>query len=901
MENKDFETMVETLEENEDIVECQECFELFPKADCAKIDHGYICPTCGRARPRDLSEISTSDITVDLFDQDFPDAMEYDPEIAPRVAERTADFRGMFDALLKDEFDAIDGYDVAIEAADHSDLENRDEVIDTLDHIKAEEEEHIDEIRDLQSEATDSEEAKDTEDAEETPAETEDKRKILDEDITPELWIAEDIDNGELIAACYATSEDEAYEILSRAFGERTGKWGSEQEDCHVIKADEVDVDMVDDDILVESVLTEANFFTNLFTKENQNLDQFFAKGYKVVVGGSTTPINTGWADAEKFAIQKSKANPAESVSVSAVAVPADELKNSGWSQQLVTEFGGKDFVIATYRNGKATLVDKASALAKRLKAEIKSNKIMNKSGTSSTNYSDQYDRKSITGEFTPSKVEPAAATIVKLTNILFSKYTALQGMAHPATEEAKASGSDIQIAEVKSLGEFEVLADAVKAAAGNSSRVPVEGSGDAPVVEVYGYFKDFDEKILEYLEKMVTRSELGALEEAKSAGGPVHLFTYSRGKAIVDKGCASLSQFVKMEANILQDLGEAGYDVSGKPGAETPKNKTDEPETADDDLDLEDEAEEPTDPKSKLKAVLGEKKEATGYTAESYAKYEALYEKIIAWIEGLKKPEAVADSKIEAYKATAEGKLVVDPNAEDADLDLEDGEATPEDGETADETSEEGTDAEDEEGSDADDSETPGTAAYNKKYHGAAVTNTSIQAFRKLMMLAGMKVYDAMGAEVTADLAGAKKITAETLNDFEVEVQGERQPLTAWLAKMVKVGALHENFGRSFGVYLTEADRTAEKDHLKDKGITDSALSSFKKLFALTDLKVYDAFDKPVPTSKEGMAQMTSLTLVDFTVEYKGKKVPLIQFVAKLAKEKVLKENLLKEICDLV
>jgi hypothetical protein len=46
----------------------------------------------------------------------------------------------------------------------------------------------------------------------------------------------------------------------------------------------------------------------------------------------------------------------------------------------------------------------------------------------------------------------------------------------------------------------------------------------------------------------------------------------------------------------------------------------------------------------------------------------------------------------------------------------------------------------------------------------------------------------------------------------------------------------------------------------------------------------------------------MSSYTLVDFTVEYNGKKIPLIQFAAKLAKEKILKESVdkaLKESTD--
>mgnify|MGYP003302054752 FL=1 len=41
-----FDDMVEALEENEDMVECKECFELFPKVDCERSDIGYVCPVC---------------------------------------------------------------------------------------------------------------------------------------------------------------------------------------------------------------------------------------------------------------------------------------------------------------------------------------------------------------------------------------------------------------------------------------------------------------------------------------------------------------------------------------------------------------------------------------------------------------------------------------------------------------------------------------------------------------------------------------------------------------------------------------------------------------------------------------------------------------------------------------
>jgi hypothetical protein len=925
-----FDEMVEALEENEDMVECKECFDLFPKADCEKSEVGYVCPVCKglRAAPARTEFVDP----YSCYTQDFPEVADYNPDSVVDY-EREPDLGDALADLIKDEYEAIDGYEIADETIQKADIEedDKDEILDTLDHIKEEEEEHIDELKDLCPECDKKDETEDeedegseklaedaTEDVAEDPETAEDAEEDSEEeDSEPEDEGSEELD----LEAAYAAALEVANETgVGQVFG-YAKKDTEEFVAIDLLEVDdpeaiEQDLEAVYDDMgyayvafpektleesLFESApLHEAGFLTNLFTRENQNLDAFFTGGFAVKVGNSTVQTLQNWADAEKLATQKSKANPKEAVSVSAVKVSADELKNAGWSAQLVNEFGGKDFVIATYRNGKVTIVDKAASLAKRLKAEIKSNKIMNKAGASSSEYNDQYGRTGITDTFKDSKVAPTATTVVKLTNILFDKYTVFQGVAHPMSDEAKSSGSDIQITEVKALGEFDDLETAVKTAAGKSSRVQEEGSGDAPVAEVYGQFKDFDAEILNYLEKYLTRSPIGALDTAKSAGGPVHLFTYSMGKAIQDEGCVSLSKIIKYENNILEDLEEAGIDVSGEPGVKPPKkDETSDEEDTDLDLDGESEEDTPKDPKEKLKAVLGDKKDPAGYTAESYAKYETLYEKVVAWIEGLKKPEAVTDEKIEGYKATAESKLVEDPDAGDADLDLEDESEETTDGETE-------TDGDAESEETGDKSSEQGSAEYNKKYHGVNVANTAIQAFRKLMMLTSMKVYDAMGNEVTTDVAGAKKITAETLNDFEVEVKGERQSLAAWISKMVKVGALHENFGQIFKTQLTEADKTqktSEADYLKDKGITDAALSSFKKLFALTDLKVYDAFDKPVSADKEGMTKMSSYTLVDFTVEYKGKKIPLIQFVAKLAKEKILKESLykaLKESTDL-
>jgi rubrerythrin len=51
--------------------------------------------------------------------------------------------------LVKDEEEAIAGYEAAAEVVADSDLENKEEILDTIDHIKEEEEEHIEELNDL--------------------------------------------------------------------------------------------------------------------------------------------------------------------------------------------------------------------------------------------------------------------------------------------------------------------------------------------------------------------------------------------------------------------------------------------------------------------------------------------------------------------------------------------------------------------------------------------------------------------------------------------------------------------------------------------------------------------------------------------------------------------------------
>ena len=156
--------LVETLEENETEVECKECFDIFPKDQCVKVAFGYICPTCSKCEVAD----------EDMFKVDFPEYEKFpsenemipgepnpepmpdmspNPDPMPETEETENDLisepEEAIPFLVKDEEEAIAGYDAAAEVVADSDLENKEEILDTIDHIKEEEEEHIEELNDL--------------------------------------------------------------------------------------------------------------------------------------------------------------------------------------------------------------------------------------------------------------------------------------------------------------------------------------------------------------------------------------------------------------------------------------------------------------------------------------------------------------------------------------------------------------------------------------------------------------------------------------------------------------------------------------------------------------------------------------------------------------------------------
>lgn len=224
-ESVDTNDLVEAMEENEDMVECKECFELFPKVDGIKLDIGYICPTCADAGKL----ISVSD--EDTFKVDFPEYEKFrdtedefdDSKLAMSdedVARVNEPFEGNDEPeltpeeavpfLVKDEEEAIAGYEKATEVIETSDVENKEEILDTLDHIKEEEEEHIEELTDLVDDEIIEVENDPISDEEEIETIEDPESAVLNEDTTSETkyWMC--WYDGNDAAVVEAATEEEA-------------------------------------------------------------------------------------------------------------------------------------------------------------------------------------------------------------------------------------------------------------------------------------------------------------------------------------------------------------------------------------------------------------------------------------------------------------------------------------------------------------------------------------------------------------------------------------------------------------------------------------------------------------------------------------------------------------------
>lgn len=442
-----FEQMVETIEEAEDMVECKECFDLFPKAECTKMDHGYICPTCGRGQQsQDFSDVSFTDITTDLYDQEFPDVREYDSEFGPEMEERQKDYHvdDIVDALIKDEYDAIESYELADEMIQEADIDEdmKDDLLDAIEHIREEEEEHIDEINkaagrveadpeDEDKKDDDSEEDSDSKDEDDDKDEDEDDKdfnkedddkdededdkekneslteaapspeivegeEILDEKkesvfdkiwkpVNESLWVCKFKDAE--IGKVSAETEEEALEKMQKEFpeynyGECDGCFEVIQEEvCKVHKG----INHTEDE---KEVLTEVfggDKILDKFCDKGYIIKVMAQKGYPQPEGKYAKPFAAKtYKDAEKVAKQLSKTYTAGY----AVCVYIKPLDNEVLQdldptvkKLLVSDASTKvGPMIAMFRSGKEeTRYNKVNVIAKQLKTVAKTDKVIAK------------------------------------------------------------------------------------------------------------------------------------------------------------------------------------------------------------------------------------------------------------------------------------------------------------------------------------------------------------------------------------------------------------------------------------------------------------------------------------------------------------------------------------------
>lgn len=619
--NKDFtgfDEMVEALEENEDMVECKECFDLVPKVDCERAEVGYICPTCKGLRPA-----PTQTRFVDPYDsytQDFPEVTEYDPDSVVEY-EKEPGLGDALDDLIKDEYEAIDGYEVADETIQHAaiDADQKDEILDTLDHIKEEEEEHIDELKELCPECGDPEK----EDTEENLTESAGEPKIY--------YIYADDGHVDDLGYMEAMNIDEVIREAEIRYGSKY-----HPEDLYVEEAEpESLADLVPSDFIIppkhfkfNEALTEAETpeLPEEESEENENeevsdLESAYEAALEVAndkgvgqVFGYATEEDEAFVAIDLFDVDDAEAVEDDlravydNVKYAYVAYPEKTIEEALFEDVQLNEGPGR------FLKGLGQKIGNAAKHA----ANKDSGKLIDKF------FNNGYI-------------------------IIF------EGPKDGMPEEHKE--------------EFDTADQALTAA--------LHYSKEYPKYKVWVFAKPIDESELTPREKTLAKAKSGL-------SAMIGCFRNGTSLQKKDKEIADTLKKIEIDKkDLMKTTGKVAGEKRGDPRdslgtddeeeeeeADTSdKEPEDKEEPVDEDPNLEDE-EEVTDPKDAAKKMLGEKKAADGYTPESYKKYEAAYAKILAWIEAHPKPAALTQERIDNLKKQAEAKL---KEVEDADPDLGD------------------------------------------------------------------------------------------------------------------------------------------------------------------------------------------------------------------------------------
>ena len=89
------------------------------------------------------------DFLFNFMEMSDEEANEYLSQIAIDDEGNQEDWKSIIEDLIADENEAIDGYDKAIKYLINSNVEDKDKKLDVLKHIKDEEIEHIEELKEI--------------------------------------------------------------------------------------------------------------------------------------------------------------------------------------------------------------------------------------------------------------------------------------------------------------------------------------------------------------------------------------------------------------------------------------------------------------------------------------------------------------------------------------------------------------------------------------------------------------------------------------------------------------------------------------------------------------------------------------------------------------------------------
>ena len=689
-----FDEMVEALEENEDMVECKECFDLFPKAECERAEVGYVCPVCKglRTTPAQTRFVDP----YDCYTQEFPEVKDYNPDSVVEY-EKEPDLGDALNDLIKDEYEAIDGYEVADEKIQHAaiDADQKDEILDTLDHIKEEEEEHIDELKELCPECDPETEPEAEPEKLEEAAEEEEVEEIPEEDI-PEEEVEDSEENENEEVSDIDSAYEAALEIANESgVGQVFGYARKDTEEFVAIEPFEIDdPDAVEDDLMAvyddvayayvaypEKELSEALFesvqlneaevgkarefadkvkkkahsFFRKHTKADVNLDDIFTKGYyfEVKGGGNVNSYKVGGkqingltartlADAEKIGKAAAKALASSRVEIKLMAKEVD-IEDQNIKKIVADKY---KWTIVTYHGGSER--NNVEGINKELKnLELPTRDLEDAEAS--------YDIDIIKKQL--------LQTLGKKLDLEKAKYLYTQDSLKAYSEEYDELVGAIDAVEtMEEIEDLELntrvneIKGLLKKKDRNSNKTDNKTEEEGEDENLESEEDDLEQLRAKALELLGEKKDAAGYTEDSYSAYSNKYEDFLRKIKAAKKPATFKDQYIPALPRLVQQMNALLKEIE-----------------EDEDPNLEDE-EDAVDPKENAKKMLGEKKDPDGYTPESYKKYEAAYAKILAWIEAHNKPEALTQERIDNLRKQAEAKLVA-ASEDEEELNLEDDE----------------------------------------------------------------------------------------------------------------------------------------------------------------------------------------------------------------------------------